>query len=145
MKGDYLIVHKKILPVYYDKVLDARQMLENGAVKDVSAAVRATGISRSTYYKYKDYIFSPGSGGAGRKAVISMLLSHEIGVLSTALNRLSSLGASVLTISQSMPIRDVASVVMTLDIGAMSLSVEESIAELSSIAGVESVQLVAIE
>lgn len=145
MKGDYLIVHKKILPVYYDKVLDARRMLESGAVKDVSAAVRETGISRSTYYKYKDYIFSPGSGDAGRKAVISMLLSHEIGVLSTALNRLSSLGASVLTISQSMPIRDVASVVMTLDIGAMSLSVEQSIAELSSIAGVESVQLVAIE
>ncbi|MDO4370591.1 MAG: ACT domain-containing protein [Clostridia bacterium] len=145
MKGDYLIVHKKILPVYYDKVLDARRMLESGAVKDVSAAVRETGISRSTYYKYKDYIFSPGSGDAGRKAVVSMLLSHEIGVLSTALNRLSSLGASVLTISQSMPIRDVASVVMTLDIGAMSLSVEQSIAELSSIAGVESVQLVAIE
>lgn len=145
MKGDYLIVHKKILPVYYDKVLDARRMLESGAVKDVSAAVRETGISRSTYYKYKDYIFSPGSGDAGRKAVVSMLLSHEIGVLSTALNRLSSLGASVLTISQSMPIRDVASVVMTLDIGAMSLSVEQSIAELSGIAGVESVQLVAIE
>ena len=145
MKGDYLIVHKKILPVYYDKVLDARRMLESGAVKDVSAAVRETGISRSTYYKYKDYIFSPGSGDAGRKAVVSMLLSHEIGVLSTALNRLSSLGASVLTISQSMPIRDVASVVMTLDIGAMSLSVEQSIAELSSIAGVESVPLVAIE
>ena len=145
MKGDYLIVHKKILPVYYDKVLDARRMLESGAVKDVSAAVRETGISRSTYYKYTDYIFSPGSGDAGRKAVVSMLLSHEIGVLSTALNRLSSLGASVLTISQSMPIRDVASVVMTLDIGAMSLSVEQSIAELSSIAGVESVQLVAIE
>ena len=145
MKGDYLIVHKKILPVYYDKVLDARRMLESGAVKDVSAAVRETGISRSTYYKYKDYIFSPGSGDAGRKAVVSMLLSHEIGVLSTALNRLSSLGASVLTISQSMPIRDVASVVMTLDIGAMSLSVGQSIAELSSIAGVESVQLVAIE
>ena len=145
MKGDYLIVHKKILPVYYDKVLDARRMLESGAVKDVSAAVREMGISRSTYYKYKDYIFSPGSGDAGRKAVVSMLLSHEIGVLSTALNRLSSLGASVLTISQSMPIRDVASVVMTLDIGAMSLSVEQSIAELSSIAGVESVQLVAIE
>ena len=145
MKGDYLIVHKKILPVYYDKVLDARRMLESGAVKDVSAAVRETGISRSTYYKYKDYIFSPGSGDAGRKAVVSMLLSHEIGVLSTALNRLSSLGASVLTISQSMPIRDVASVVMTLDIGAMSLSVEQSIAELSGIAGVEGVQLVAIE
>ena len=145
MSSNYLIVDKKILPSYYEKVIEARLLLESGEVREVNSAVKRVGISRSTYYKYKDYIFSPGSGDAGRKAVISMLLSHEIGVLSTALNRLSSLGASVLTISQSMPIRDVASVVMTLDIGAMSLSVEQSIAELSSIAGVESVQLVAIE
>ena len=31
MKGDYLIVHKKILPVYYEKVLPARNLLESGA------------------------------------------------------------------------------------------------------------------
>ena len=84
MKSDFLIVHKKILPVYYEKVLEARQLVESGAVRDVSAAVRAVGISRSTYYKYKDFIYSPDNGDAGRKAVISMQLSHEIGVLSTA-------------------------------------------------------------
>ena len=110
MKSDFLIVHKKILPVYYEKVLEARQMVESGAARDVSAAVRAVGISRSTYYKYKDFIYSPDSGDVGRKAVISMQLSHEIGVLSTALNRLSEMGVNVLTISQSLPIRDAASV-----------------------------------
>ena len=72
MKSDFLIVHKKILPVYYEKVLEARQMVESGAARDVSAAVRAVGISRSTYYKYKDFIYSPDSGDVGRKAVISM-------------------------------------------------------------------------
>lgn len=145
MKGDFLIVHKKILPVYYDKVLDARRLLESGAVRDVSAAVRQVGISRSTYYKYKDYIFSPDNGDAGRKAVISMMLSHEIGVLSTALNKLSELGASVLTISQSMPIHDIASVVLTVDTGKMENAVETAIVKLSEIAGVENVALVAIE
>ena len=145
MKSDYLIVHKKILPMYYEKVLEARRLLESGAEKDVSAAVRKVGISRSTYYKYKDYIYSPGSGDAGRKAVISMLLSHEVGVLSTALNQLSKLGASVLTISQSMPIRDIASVVMTLDVAQVEASVEIVTETLSAIAGVENVYLLAIE
>lgn len=145
MKGDYLIVHKKILPVYYEKVLQARNLLESGAERDVSAAVRAVGISRSTYYKYKDYIYSPDSGEMGRKAVISMLLSHEIGVLSTALNKLSTMGVSVLTISQNLPIRDVASVLMTLDVSQMSVSIEESTHILGQIPGVENVSLVALE
>ena len=145
MKGDFLIVHKKILPVYYEKVLQARNLLESGAERDVSAAARAVGISRSTYYKYKDYIYSPDGGEMGRKAVISMMLSHEIGVLSTALNRLSAMGISVLTITQSLPIRDVASVIMTLDVSQMSADIEEVIGALGRISGVESIALVAIE
>ena len=145
MKGDYLIVHKKILPIYFEKVLEARNLLESGAERDVSAAVRRVGISRSTFYKYKDYIYSPDGGEVGRKAVISMLLSHEIGVLSTALNRLSSIGASVLTITQSLPIRGVASVVITLDVSQMQESIDDALRELGQIAGVESATLVAIE
>lgn len=145
MRGDYLIVHKKILPIYFEKVLEARNLLESGAERDVSAAVRRVGISRSTFYKYKDYIYSPEGGEVGRKAVISMLLSHEIGVLSMALNRLSSIGASVLTITQSLPIRGVASVVITLDVSQMEASIEDALRELGQIAGVESTTLVAIE
>ncbi|MBQ8507715.1 MAG: ACT domain-containing protein [Clostridia bacterium] len=145
MKSEFLIVHKKILPNYFEKVLEARKLLESGAVRDVSAAVREVGISRSTYYKYKDYIYSPDSGSAGRKAVISMLLSHEIGVLSTALNRLSTMGVNVLTISQSLPIRDVASVIMTLDIAEMSLSLDAATQLLADIPGVENVALVSVE
>lgn len=145
MKGDYLIVHKKILPVYYEKVLEARNLLESGAERDVSAAVRAVGISRSTYYKYKDYIYSPDSGEMGRKAVISLLLSHEIGVLSTVLNKLSTMGVSVMTISQNLPIRDIASVLMTLDVSQMNTTLEETIDTLNAITGVENLSLVAIE
>lgn len=145
MKGDYLIVHKKILPVYYEKVLEARNLLESGTERDVSAAVRAVGISRSTYYKYKDYIYSPDSGEMGRKAVISLLLSHEIGVLSTVLNKLSTMGVSVMTISQNLPIRDIASVLMTLDVSQMNTTLEETIDTLNAITGVENLSLVAIE
>lgn len=145
MKSEYLIVHKKILPDYFDKVIEARKLIESGAVRDVSAAVRQVGISRSTYYKYKDYIYSPDSGEMGRKAVISMLLSHEIGVLSTALNQLSALGVSVLTISQNLPIRDIASAIMTLDVSQMNVSIEETIRTLGQIPGVENVALVALE
>ncbi|MCK9331506.1 MAG: hypothetical protein M0Q94_16690, partial [Candidatus Cloacimonetes bacterium] len=97
MKDEYLIVKKKALPDFFEKVMETRRLVESGAEHEVSAAVRKTGISRSTYYKYKDSIFSPDFGGNERKAVLSMLLSHEIGMLSAVLRRLSELGASVLS------------------------------------------------
>ena len=59
MIRDYLIVSKKILPEYYSKVVEARILLESSQCKSVSDAVKRVGISRSTYYKYKDYILSP--------------------------------------------------------------------------------------
>ena len=64
-----------------------------------------------------------------------MLLSHQIGVLSNVLNRLSALGVNVLTISQSMPIHGTANVVMTLDIAQLSGSLENAIAALGAMRG----------
>ena len=57
-RNNYLIVDKRILPDYYEKVLAAQEMLRTGAVKEVSEAARQAGISRSTYYKYKDYLYA---------------------------------------------------------------------------------------
>ncbi|MGP1419871.1 MAG: ACT domain-containing protein [Sphaerochaetaceae bacterium] len=145
MKDEFLIVNKKILPACYEKVLKTRMLLESRAEKDVSAAVRRTGISRSTYYKYKDFIFSPDFGGPERKAVLSMLLSHEVGILSTVLKKLSSLGASVLAISQSLPIHNAASVMVTLDIRNLACTVKSAIDSLSGIDGVENASLVLVE
>ena len=52
MGSKYLVVDKSILPGYYEKVEEARKLLESGKVKDVSQAAKQVGISRSTYYKY---------------------------------------------------------------------------------------------
>ena len=73
MLSNYLIVHKSILPEYYEKVLECRRLMESGKVREVSQAVRQIGISRSTYYKYKDYIFEPTDLTDSRKAVFAMM------------------------------------------------------------------------
>ena len=64
MKCDYLIVHEKVLPDYFEKVVAARELLRRGKIREVSEAARTVGISRSTYYKYKDYVFMPSEGNA---------------------------------------------------------------------------------
>lgn len=145
MLDNYLIIHKSILPEYYEKVLQARRLLEEGKVHEVSQAVKQVGISRSTYYKYKDYILEPTDIAGGRKAVLSMMLTHEPGVLSALLMEISQVGCSVLTITQSLPIRGKASVTISLDISNMSTTLTELLQKIEHTPGVEQARLVAVE
>ena len=139
MKSDYLIVHKKVLPDYFEKVVEAREMLRRGTIREVSEAARTVGISRSTYYKYKDYVFMPSEGNACKKAVVSLILSHEKGILSRAL------GANILTIMQNPPIGDRASVVISMDITSLETSVNGVLEMLTAAEGVEKAGLLDIE
>lgn len=145
MLDDYLIIHKSILPDYFDKVLQAKRLLESGKVKEVSQAARLAGISRSTYYKYKDFILEPNRETAGRKAILSVTLSHEAGVLSGLISCVSALGCSVLTISQNLPIHGKASVTMALDVSRLAGDIQQLLENLRDVSGAEQPRLIAIE
>ena len=145
MLKDYLIVEKSALPDYFLKVVEARRLLESGACQQVSGACEQVGISRSTYYKYKDKVIEPTRLTVGRKAVLMLMLDHESGVLSKVLNRLTGFAVNILTITQSLPIHDRASVTISMDISELGGSLEELLAALEAVPGVESLRLVAVE
>ena len=145
MLENYLIVHKSILPDFFDNILEAKHLLEEGKAKNVMQATRMVGISRSTFYKYKDYILEPIRMSEGRKAVISMLLSHETGILSHVLTKVSDAGASILTITQSLPVHGKASVTITLDISGMPSLVTGLLKDIDECQGVENAKLIAID
>ncbi|MPW26916.1 ACT domain-containing protein [Alkalibaculum sp. M08DMB] len=144
MLTKYLIVSKEILPDYYDKVIEARNLIDSRKVKGVSEAVKKVGISRSTFYKYKDYIFVP-SSDLGRKATFSFVLEHHKGILSNILNIIADKNGNILTINQDIPINSNAIVTITLDVLEMSISIDQMIMDLSQINGVASAKLIAIE
>ena len=145
MLENYLIVHKSILPDYFESVLRAKHLLEEGKARNVMQATRMAGISRSTFYKYKDYILEPVHISDGRKAVISMLLSHETGILSHVLTVISAAGASILTITQSLPVHGKASVTITLDISGMPGQITGLLKDIDECTGVENTKLTAID
>ena len=145
MLKDYLIVEKSALPDYFLKVVEARRLLESGACQQVSGACEQVGISRSTYYKYKDKVIEPTRLTVGRKAVLMLMLDHESGVLSKVLNRLTGFAVNLLTITQSLPIHDRASVTISMDISELSDTLDAMLEALSQVAGVESLRLVAVE
>ncbi|WP_262314808.1 ACT domain-containing protein [Lacticaseibacillus parakribbianus] len=141
----YYIVDSSILPEVVDKVIKARNLIENGQVRQVSEAVKLVGISRGTYYKYKDYVFMPDTGLTQRKAVISLMLHHDRGILSEVLNTMSAADASIVTINQNIPIHDWASVVISFDISNLKGSVDDLMASLKRSRGVTDVTLISVE
>lgn len=145
MLGEYLIVEKSALPDYFLKVVEARRLLESGLSQQVSSVCEQVGISRSTYYKYKDKVIEPSRLATGRKAVLLLLLHHESGVLSKVLNRLSAFRVNILTITQSLPIHDRASVTISLDISEMRETLEKMLDALEKTEGVDTLRLVAVE
>ena len=140
----YLYVDCESLPDYFLKVLETKKLLESGKMKNVTDAARLNGISRSTYYKYKDYVFDAVQLPQGRKAVFVLSLSHETGVLSKLLSEFSSMGANILTISQSLPVGEEASVMLTADITDVVLSDEEMLEKMRSLKGIKRIELIAI-
>jgi chorismate mutase len=145
MKGKYLIVDKAILPDYFEKVIEARTLLRDGKFQNVSEAVKEVGISRSTYYKYKDFIFSPSDSNIGRKALISIMLEDKKGALSEILNFFYSLECNIITINQNIPINEVASIIISMDISDTKIPIEEILTSLKNISYVVSARLVALE
>ena len=145
MKGKYLIVDKAILPDYFEKVIEARTLLRDGKFQNVSEAVKEVGISRSTYYKYKDFVFSPSDSHIGRKALISIMLEDKKGALSEILNFLYSVECNIITINQNIPINEVASIIISMDISDTKTPIEEILVNLKTVKYVVSSKLVALE
>ncbi len=145
MLNEYLIVEKSALPDYFIRVVEARRLLESGACAQVIDAVHAVGISRSTYYKYKDKVLEPSQLTVGRKASLIMQLNHRAGMLSRVLSTVSACNANILTITQSLPIHGKASIMLSIDLSNLSRSVDDMVAELNAIDGVDQVRLLALE
>jgi len=146
MLKNYLIVNKEVLPEVFHKVVEVKQMMDSGEYTQVSEAVKKVGISRSAYYKYKDHVFVPTSSTLlERKALISLTLNDEKGILSIVLNTVSSFNCNILTINQNIPIHNKASVMISIDVKDMKDDIEVLLQTLNTIKGVTKVALMSIE
>lgn len=144
MKDKYLVIDKNILPEVYLKVVKVKELLKAGKVKGISDAVKEVGISRSAYYKYHQYVFEFADDERSRKVTISFILSHQLGVLSSALNTLARHNANILTIHQGVPINQLASVNITFDISNLDETLDELIDDIRSCDGVSKLEILAM-
>ena len=145
MNGNFLIVDKRALPDVYEKVVDAKRLLKEGKVKDVTEAAKTVNISRSVYYKYKDTVFELAETDQGQKVTINLMINDNKGVLSGILNYISEEGGNIITINQGIPINKKANVSLTINIKNINGDLTTLMEGLSKIKDVEKVEFVAME
>lgn len=141
----YYVVSGDILPDVLEQVMQARILLQSGKAKRISEAVKMVGISRGTYYKYKDAVFSFNAEQSNRKAIISMILRNEKGTLSKVLSLVSVKQVNVLAINQTIPINGIANVALSLDISDLEISIQSLVSLIEAMPMVEKADLVAVE
>lgn len=123
MKRRFLLVDADALPEVFLQVLRAKELLSSGEARNISAAARAVGISRSAFYKYKDCIFE----SAANREVVTVVatLRDETGALQALLAGISSAGASIVILNQSRPENGTAQVAVTVRTSNMKMTVQE--------------------
>ena len=141
----YYVLSGDILPDVLEQVMQARILLQSGKAKRISEAVKMVGISRGTYYKYKDAVFSFNAEQSNRKAIISMILRNEKGTLSKVLSLVSVKQVNVLAINQTIPINGIANVALTLDISDLEIGIQSLVSLIEAMPMVEKADLVAVE
>lgn len=136
-----LIVDKKVLPDVYEKVLYATALLESGEAKNISQAVKLAGISRSVYYKYKDSIL-PYIKEPSKILTMQVILMDRPGALMHFIEVFYQLNANILTIYQSLPMKDRAFVTVSVRMDDIHMELEEFLTRIKKVNGVIKVESV---
>ncbi len=141
--SEYLIVHKSILPKYYEQIIETRELINDKKIS-VSEACKETDISRSTYYKYKDYIFRPNKD-SGTKAVFVIKTLDVLGILSAILQVVYNQHGNVISINQDSPLDGTAYITLSIDISELITSTEELRKSINDLPEIKSVDIMGVE
>lgn len=145
MGNKYYVVKEQAVPEVLLKVVEAKKLLDTGKVLTIHEAVNAVGISRSSFYKYKEDIFQFHENSQGTTITLTFQMEDEPGLLSDVLRIIAEFGANILTIHQSIPINGVASLSLSVQVLPTTGNVSEMLEALESHKGVRNVKILAKE
>ena len=141
----YFVVKKKALPEVLLKVVETQALLQTGKAATIQEAVDKTGISRSSFYKYKDDIFPFHDNSEGKTLTFTCEMEDEPGILSDVLKIIADFGANVLTIHQSIPINGVAALSISIQVLETTKNVSDMLTGLEAHHAVHHVKMIAGE
>ncbi len=141
----YFLVKKKAVPEVLLKVVEAKRLLESERAITVQEATEKVGISRSSFYKYKDDIFPFYDNAKGKTITLVVQMDDEQGLLSDLLHVVAVYKANILTIHQSIPVNGVATLTLSVEVRENTGNVSSMVEELEELGGIHYVKILARE
>ena len=135
-KARYYVVTKRALPEVLLKVVQVKRLLMTEKKMTIQEAADQVGISRSSFYKYKDDIFPFNETEKGQTITIVIQMDDRPGVLTELLAMIAEYEANILTIHQSIPLNGVATVTLSLEVLSSTGNMEDMIEALEGREGV---------
>ena len=117
----------------------------SGKTDSVQDATEQVGISRSSFYKYKDDIFPFHETAKGKTITMVIQLDDEPGLLSIVLKTVAEFHANILTIHQSIPINGIASLTLSVDVLPETGDVTQMVASIEEQTGIHYVKILGRE
>ncbi len=139
----YFVVRKRAVPEVLLKVVEAKQLLETEKALTIQEAADRVGISRSSFYKYKEDIFRFHDNAQGTTLTLTFNMDDEPGLLSDVLKIIAGFGANILTIHQSIPINGVAALSLSIQVLQTTGDVSDMLMKMESQKGVHHVKILA--
>ena len=131
----YYVVKQKALPEVLLKVAQVNKIIETKRMS-IAEATESVGISRSSYYKYKDDIFPFRDNVKGKTITFVLSMDDEPGILSVVLKTIAEYKANLLTIHQTIPVNGVASLTLSVDILPTTGDSAKMIEQIEQLSGV---------
>lgn len=144
-KEKLYVVSERALPEVLLQVVEAKKLLEAKKVTTVGEAAEAVGISRSSFYKYKDEINFFYEDARGKTISFLLEMEDRQGLLSEVLKEVAIHGVNILTIHQSIPVNGLASLSMSLQVSDGFTDVTEMVESIEAIDGIRRMKLLARE
>ena len=144
-KSKYFVVKQKAVPEVLLKVVEAKKLLESERAITIQEATDKVGISRSSFYKYKDDIFPFYDNTKGKTITLVIQMDDEQGLLSDLLHVVAVYKANILTIHQSIPVSGVATLTLSVEVRSNTGNVSKMVEDIEEMNGIHYVKILARE
>ncbi|RGY99828.1 ACT domain-containing protein [Clostridium sp. AM58-1XD] len=144
-KNKYFVVKQKAVPEVLRKVVEAKRLLETERVITVQEATDRVGISRSSFYKYKDDIFPFYDNAKGKTITLVIQMDDIQGFLSEILHVVAMYKANILTIHQSIPVNGVATLTLSVEVRSDTGNISKMVEDIEEKKNVHYVKILARE
>ena len=144
-KTNFFVLKEKAVPEVLLKVVEAKRLLDSGKVISVQEATEAVGISRSSFYKYKDDIFPFHENKRGKTVTLVIQLEDVPGLLSTLLRAIDKYKYNILTIHQSIPVNGIVNLTLSVDVFDSEDKVDEMVSVIEAVDGVQYAKILSRE